>query len=137
VLELTITAGAGQFLRRVELTGERPITIGRARECDIRIANPMVSRHHAEIRKLEDGHWILRDLGSTHGCFVNGNRVNEARIVSGLEARIGPAKLVFDNLATRIGRELDAMISDDDEGPEIEIIASNGRRAQPMDETIH
>lgn len=53
------------------------VTIGRADDCDCAVAEPTVSRHHAELRR--DGHrWLLRDLGSRNGTQVNGMRVLEA-----------------------------------------------------------
>ncbi len=131
MLELTITAGGGQFTRKVELTGERPVTIGRSSECDIRIGHPTVSRNHAEVRRMADGTWVLTDLGSTHGCLVSGDRVERMPIVSGVTVTIGPARLSFDNLADRIGRELDQMLAGDE--PNVEIKTGAGH--QPLDET--
>lgn len=54
--------------------------IGRAPENDISISGAdalVVSGQHAEIRS-EDGHWRIRDLESTNGTFVNGERITEA-----------------------------------------------------------
>jgi soluble lytic murein transglycosylase-like protein len=60
---------------------QREVTrIGRAPENDISISGPdalVVSGQHAEIRS-EDGQWRIRDLESTNGTFVNGERVTEA-----------------------------------------------------------
>jgi hypothetical protein len=39
------------------------VTIGRANDCDCAVAEPTVSRHHAELRRDGD-RWLLRDLGS-------------------------------------------------------------------------
>ena len=53
------------------------VTIGRAKDCDCVLAEPTVSRLHAELRR--DGErWLLRDLGSRNGTRVNGLRVLEA-----------------------------------------------------------
>ncbi|HST26081.1 MAG TPA: FHA domain-containing protein [Gaiellaceae bacterium] len=54
------------------------VTIGRSPSCDIVLDDPLVSRHHAELRELTDGRRQLVDLGSYNGTFVNGRRVNEA-----------------------------------------------------------
>lgn len=57
------------------------VRVGReAGECDLafdKARYPMVSRRHAEFR-CEDGRWMLADLGSTYGVFVNGERISGA-----------------------------------------------------------
>ena len=138
MIEITITAGGGQLCRKLELTGEKPVMIGRSRECGIRIGHASVSRKHAVLRKMADGSWMLKDLGSTHGCLVGGDRVEQLPIVSGLSVRIGPAKLTFENLADRIGQELrESIVVDDEEGAvPVEVVTPSGRHAIPMDDTM-
>ena len=48
--------------------------IGRSYDCDIVLPERQVSRHHAEIER-DDGGYLLHDLGSKNGTFVNGERV--------------------------------------------------------------
>jgi ABC transport system ATP-binding/permease protein len=55
-------------------TQSRILTIGRLPECDLHIPSPLVSREHARML-WEAGHWVLEDLGSTNGTFVNGERL--------------------------------------------------------------
>ena len=50
------------------------VTIGRDPKSDLPIDNPMVSRHHAELRRAPAG-FSLHCLGSTNGSYVNGDRV--------------------------------------------------------------
>lgn len=61
----------------------RPVTtLGRGRDdADIAIFESSVSRLHAELRR-EDGEWVLRDLGSTNGTFLDGERLNAPRSVA-------------------------------------------------------
>ncbi len=54
----------------------RPITIGRAPECDCHLMEPSVSRRHAQLRRVDET-WLLRDLGSSNGTRLNGMRVTE------------------------------------------------------------
>lgn len=126
--ELTIHTREGRELKRYELAGTRPIRIGRAVDCDIQIAVPEVSRRHAELIQVEKDVWIIKDLDSTHGCMVNGERIRELTIKPGLEVTIGPAILRFDNLTERIGRELDESIEGEEETAE--------RAAGPAAETL-
>ena len=73
-----------------------PVTLGRSRNCDCVLADPSVSRRHAELRR-EGGRWILRDLGSR-----NGTRVNGARLLA--EAEVGPGDRVsFGDARFRLG----------------------------------
>ena len=51
-------------------------TIGRTQDCDLRVADLSVSRHHAQLERGEDG-WLLSDLGSHNGTRVNGWLVRE------------------------------------------------------------
>lgn len=55
---------------RWPITGDS-ITLGRAKDCDIVLPERQISRHHARIERDATG-FILRDLGSKNGTFVNG-----------------------------------------------------------------
>jgi pSer/pThr/pTyr-binding forkhead associated (FHA) protein len=55
------------------------INIGRRLENDLVIDDPRVSRNHAQLRAIE-GNYVLFDLSSTGGTFVNGNRVTQTII---------------------------------------------------------
>jgi hypothetical protein len=79
---------------RRELTTERAV-IGRAREADVQIADPNVSRKHAELRR-EGAGFVIVDLGSTNGIEVNGRRVKRARLESGDRIGIGQTELIFE-----------------------------------------
>jgi len=62
--------------RSYQLRPDRRYVIGRDTECDIVSVNPTVSREHAALEH-EAGGWVLRDLGSSSGTFVEGRRVTE------------------------------------------------------------
>lgn len=51
-----------------------------------------VSRRHAELR-VRDGRWMVRDLGSINGTWLNGRRVGDAEVRPGDELRLGDAVL--------------------------------------------
>jgi hypothetical protein len=68
---------------------DKPIMlIGRHQECDIQIPSRKISRKHCCIAQVED-HFVVRDLCSTNGIRINGNRVNEGALKAGDELTIG------------------------------------------------
>src|SRR5436853_7631958 len=61
------------------------VRIGRGPDCDVRFdahRDSRVSAHHAEIR-FEDGRYVLCDVGSSNGTFVNGKMVKRQQLRSG------------------------------------------------------
>lgn len=76
-----------------ELT-KSEIIIGRDLEVDITIPSPIVSRRHARLMRDGDA-YMIEDLGSSNGTFVNGQRVSERRLLrSGDQVRFGQAILL-------------------------------------------
>lgn len=69
-------------------------SIGRSAENHIRLVKAGVSRKHAVIRLTERG-FLLEDLGSQNGTFVNGSRVPTHNLVDGDEIWIGDVKVRF------------------------------------------
>jgi hypothetical protein len=76
-----------------------PVTIvGRGDDADVVLDDPGVSRRHAEIRVTTDGpHLVthIRDLGSTNGTFIDGNRVTGAELREGNSITLGRTRLTF------------------------------------------
>jgi pSer/pThr/pTyr-binding forkhead associated (FHA) protein len=70
------------------------IILGRGTDCDLRLVDPGVSRHHAEIR-VEGDEIVLVDLGSTNGTFVNGQPVRRITLTDGTRVTLGRTTLVF------------------------------------------
>src|SRR3954471_11141111 len=68
------------------------LLIGRSSACQLVLADDTVSRRHAELR-VEDGRWLLRDLGSSNGTWVNGRRVVEAEVRPGDLLHLGGAEV--------------------------------------------
>jgi hypothetical protein len=90
--------GAGSLVLptgdRVPL-GEETITVGRLPESTIVLADPNVSRQHAEIRP-RGATFVVIDLGSTNGTRINGIRVNEHELVDGDEVTFGNTRMRFE-----------------------------------------
>ncbi len=90
--------GAGSLLlptgERLPLD-EKTVTIGRLPTSTIVLADPNVSRRHAEIRAHNNG-WIVVDLGSTNGSRVNGGRVSSHELRDGDELQFGNTRIRFE-----------------------------------------
>jgi pSer/pThr/pTyr-binding forkhead associated (FHA) protein len=68
---------------------DKPILLfGRHEECDVQLNSKKVSRLHCLLAQADD-YLVVRDLGSTNGVRVNGERVAEGTVVPGDELVIG------------------------------------------------
>jgi adenylate cyclase len=75
----------------------RLYTVGRTAACDVVVQDPTVSRRHAELEQVDAGVRV-RDLGSTNGTFLNGDRIFDAVAAPG-------ARLDFGKAAFEVRRE--------------------------------
>jgi len=87
----------------VSTRGSRPVQfdlggpligIGRASDNDVILDDPMVSRHHCQL-KLQHGAYGFADLGSRNGSTVNGQPVSQIALGPGDVIRIGDTEIVF------------------------------------------
>lgn len=68
---------------------DKPILLfGRHAECDVQLNSKKVSRRHCCLAQVHD-YLVIRDLGSTNGIWVNGQKVNESKVAPGDELVIG------------------------------------------------
>lgn len=74
--------------RRITVAVARTISIGRDLDNDIIVDDSSVSRHHARLVPRGD-HWMLEDLKSTHGTFVNSHRTSASLLRPGDRVQIG------------------------------------------------
>lgn len=70
------------------------ITIGRGSQCDVIIEDKKSSRQHAAIRKV-GGNYVLKDLSSANGTYVNGIRVTEKELTGEDVIKIGSTEIRF------------------------------------------
>jgi pSer/pThr/pTyr-binding forkhead associated (FHA) protein len=87
--------------RVFELTGDRPVSIGRAKSSDVMLDDASVSRMHAVIRTTIDGQWQIIDRGSANGVKVNGMLKPEAVLRPDDEIVIGIYRLRFEDSKER------------------------------------
>ena len=78
---------------RFSLDAEKTLA-GRHPDSDIFLDDITVSRRHVEIVR-EGGGYVVRDVGSLNGTYVNRERIEEAPLNDGDELQIGAFKLVF------------------------------------------
>ena len=88
----TITDTSAEQTFRILPGGVR--TIGRATGADFIVDAALVSRVHCRLTALPGGQLEVRDLESTNGTYVNGQRVDVARLVSGDRLQVGRVELV-------------------------------------------
>ena len=69
-------------------------TIGRATGADFILDAALVSRVHCRLTALADGGLEIRDLDSTNGTFLNGQRIETARLSPGDRVQVGRVELV-------------------------------------------
>jgi adenylate cyclase len=72
----------------VQLAAGRTYSVGRAVTCDLAIQDPTVSRNHAELELVAAGVRV-RDLGTTNGTFLNGERILDAVATPGSRVAFG------------------------------------------------
>src|SRR5688572_14441668 len=65
-----------------------PVTLGRSAACTTALESASVSRQHAEVKAVS-GAWVIRDLDSKNGVFVNARKVHEAPLRVGDVVRLG------------------------------------------------
>jgi predicted component of type VI protein secretion system len=76
--------------------GRFPVLVGRHPGCDTRLDSIRVSRHHCCLAE-DDGEIVIRDLGSTNGIRINGQRVAAGRLRPGDELSIAHLRYRVDD----------------------------------------
>ena len=85
----------GMTGRTFDLIVERT-TVGRVEDNTFQIADASVSSHHAEIL-LRGSDIVIKDLNSTNGTFLNGEKISETVLKSGQTLRFGQVELKIDD----------------------------------------
>jgi pSer/pThr/pTyr-binding forkhead associated (FHA) protein len=99
---------ASLLVRSGALKGQRlpvqspVVNIGRAEYNDVVISDPSVSTSHAKLQRREEL-WVLSDLGSTNGTYVEGEKVTEeVALTPGTTLRFGEVSVLFEPLDDRV-----------------------------------
>jgi DNA-binding NtrC family response regulator len=76
------------------------LTIGRDLSCELSLPDPFVSARHARIER-QDNKFIVRDLHSRNGTFLNGSRIKEAELCINDQIRFGETVYFFSEAASK------------------------------------
>ena len=116
---LTYTMGDGtqKSLRLKTISHAQPITIGRGKDADIPLEDSKASRIHCAVRYW-DGIFVMRDMNSSNGTLLNGEKVEVVKLNSGDVIKIGNTEIKV----TSEGTKSDVTVvsrpeRSDDEGP--------------------
>ncbi|MBD3320459.1 MAG: anti-sigma factor antagonist [Chitinivibrionales bacterium] len=90
------------------------ISIGRSRSNTISIANNAISRHHVRIAR-KNGKYVLSDLGSLNGTYINGNRVDSAELSNNDKISICTYDIIYKSINEPAGA-----VAVQDEAPQAE-----------------
>jgi diguanylate cyclase (GGDEF)-like protein len=96
------------------------VILGRALEADVRVNDTQVSRQHARITCIREGNaisYLLTDLDSRNGTFLNGRRIRRETLENGDKIQIGFTMLRFDlldEIDREYQRQIHRLISHDD-----------------------
>lgn len=82
---MVLTDYSGDFIFNLN---SQEVLMGRHIATDLRFTDMSVSRYHA-LLTLEEGIWVLQDLDSKSGTFVNGQRISRKKLRSNDEIKIG------------------------------------------------
>lgn len=108
-------------MARISITGpsgrqERQLfrhnSLGRHPRNTHQVLDRVVSKEHCHI-ELVDGRYVLRDLGSLNGTFVNGERVEEHTLAPGDEITIGSTRIVFEPASRNTHVSFDGLLSEE------------------------
>ena len=84
---------AGEDRQEFELAAFN--TLGRHPDNSIQILDRIISKEHAQIQRMADGRFLLRDLRSLNGSFLKGERVGDHMLVDGDEILMGSTRVIF------------------------------------------
>ena len=93
IAEVRLVDGSGLVAPAMEVRST-PFIFGRGTDASLCVADDQVSRHHCQIER-RGSNYLICDLGSTNGTFVNGVRVLSCRLHPGDQLQVGSSQILF------------------------------------------
>ena len=84
-----VVIGGMNIGERIELNPNSPVTMGRDPGCTVVIRDDGISRYHAQVEPDGQGGFIIRDMNSTNGIFVDGKRIQIRMLKEGEKILLG------------------------------------------------
>ena len=84
---------------------KRSIKIGRNNTNTVILEHGKASREHAEIIKIGENEYLIKDLDTTHGTFVNGNRIKQTQITEESEIQLADFELDVQLLLSKLNAD--------------------------------
>src|SRR5262245_20313430 len=125
---LTFRIFKGDQLLREERLSLSVIKLGKVPSAHLKLDDETVSRMHAIIEVNGPGDVSIIDLGSTKGTFVNGQKVNKAKLQSGDTIVVGETRI---ELAIGAGEDEEPTKVNQGAAPPADVIASTPRPSEP------
>ena len=91
-----LVAQSPEFAGKIFDLSGREITVGRVEDNKIQVEHASVSGHHA-LLKLDSQDYVIKDLDSTNGTRINGERVTEQKLRRNDILRLGNIELLYDS----------------------------------------
>jgi pSer/pThr/pTyr-binding forkhead associated (FHA) protein len=95
---------AGPDCNRWISLSDKEIIVGSAEDCDLRLNDRKISKHHMAVRMAARG-FLVRDLESRNGTFFQGVRVGEIAVPPGTTVLIGESRLLLSATEDEVERE--------------------------------
>lgn len=102
--EMRITVVRGPYKGREFVFTTDVVSVGKAPQNDIPLPDETVSRFHLEILRDAKG-YLLKDLGSTNGTFLDGAEIREAFLRNGSQVTVGETRFRFRAVQRRVRTE--------------------------------
>lgn len=137
---ILLNSDPGQKPRTFHMSGDQPEVLGRQGQ-SVTLPDSRISRRHAEV-SVQNGTWVIRDLGSSNGTWVNGQRISTmCELEEGDRLQLGRLTLIVGHVEVKLPADAIAVTEPDPDIDDTAVIsadtlmqqASAAEQAKPAD----